>query len=154
LEDLTESLRAARRRLLTLVEGLTQDEALRRPSRDEWSIIEILAHLIEVDRFYLSQALAMRDGPDHLLSYFDDEAWKRQHSGIGTTPLAEVIAGMQRSHTEVLQAVTAMSEEELSRPGRHPRGIPYTVRDVMLRLPAHDENHEQQILSLLDSRRP
>ncbi|HLF79073.1 MAG TPA: DinB family protein [Dehalococcoidia bacterium] len=154
MQDIVETLRMARARLLSRVAGLSQAEVTRRPTEDEWSIIEVLAHMIDVDRFYLGEAIAMRDGQDHLLAYFDDDRWKREHPDVRGTLLEDVIRGMQASHAEVLRAAAAMSEEELGRRGRHPRGLPYTVGDVLLRFPAHDENHEQQILTLLSKSGP
>ncbi|HLF78954.1 MAG TPA: DinB family protein, partial [Dehalococcoidia bacterium] len=105
--------------------------------------------MIDVDRFYLGEAIAMRDQDDHLFTYFDDEQWKRDHPDVRLTSLADVLLAMQISHAQVLKVLAAMSEVALSRPGRHPRGIPYAVRDVFLRLPAHDQNHELQIEAIL-----
>ena len=49
------------------------------------------------------------------------------------------------SHLRVLDMAAAATDEELGRHGRHPRGIPYTVRDVLLRHLAHDLAHFEQI---------
>ncbi len=146
--DLLQTLASARRSLLSLVEGISQVDAVRQPEDGEWSIIEVLAHMVDVDRYYLAEALAMRDEDDHLFAYFDDEAWKREHPDIRQTPLPDVLQALNDSHAEVLRTFAGLSEADLARPGRHPRGIPYSVRNVLLRFPDHDRNHEQQIASL------
>lgn len=46
-----------------------------RPAEGEWSIVEVPAHLVDVDRHCLGRALAMRDDPSHLSVHFDDERW-------------------------------------------------------------------------------
>jgi hypothetical protein len=93
--------------------------------------------------------MAMRDTRDHMLVHFDDGAWKREHQNIREMPFSDVLASLQASHESVLRQVAAMTNDDLDAPGLHPRGIPYTVRDVFLRLPQHDENHTRQIEQIL-----
>jgi hypothetical protein len=114
-------------------------------------VLEVLAHLIDCDHHYASEALAMRDQRDHMLVHFDDGAWKAQHGRIRETPLAGILATLAVSHASVLDLLRSMSDEDLDKSGRHPRGIPYTVRNVFLRWPQHDENHTRQIEEILAS---
>jgi hypothetical protein len=37
--------------------------------------------MVDVDDYYLGQALLLRDRPGSDFSYFDDEAWKAAHPG-------------------------------------------------------------------------
>jgi uncharacterized damage-inducible protein DinB len=80
--------------LLDQVSNLSQTQASRRPAADEWSVIEVLAHIADVDRFYLKQALAIRDEPGRRFDYFDDEAWKRNNQDARHVSLAAVIEAM------------------------------------------------------------
>ena len=105
--------------------------------------------MIDVDHFYLGQALLMKDQENHRFAHFDDDNWKSQHPDIPTASLEEIIALLENSQATVLETLSTLTEVELARPGQHPRGIPYTVRDVFLRLPPHDENHREQILAIL-----
>lgn len=146
--DLAERIRDARGRLIEQIDGLT-DQALRaRPDPEEWSIVEVLAHLPNVDRHWLAQALAIRDNPEHLFVHFDDDRWKREHPDVRGEPLNVVLQAMHAAHDTVLTTLSQMSDTDLQRTARHPRGIPYTVRDVFLRYPAHDESHAQQIAGI------
>ena len=147
--ELGESLRASRRALLAAASGVTLERAVLRPSDGEWSVLEVLAHLVDVDYHWTSQALAMRDNPAHMFVGFDDAAWKQEHTDIRRTPLADVLALLAGSHEAALYHLASMSADDLDAPGRHPRGIFYTVRDVFLRYPAHDEAHTRQIEEIL-----
>jgi uncharacterized damage-inducible protein DinB len=146
--DVCAQIASARQRFLESVNGISNDDARLRPGPDEWSVIEVLAHMIDVDDFYLEQALLLRDAPGSLFSYFDDDAWKRIHPSPGEFELSDVLKRLVASHARVLEAAGALSEEELARPGKHPRAIPYTVKDVLLRFPAHDNNHRRQIAEI------
>jgi uncharacterized damage-inducible protein DinB len=148
-QELSAALRQSRAALLAPVRGMSQDAAVQRPTDDEWSVIEVLAHMVDVDYYYLGEALAMRDSAGHAFCYFDDDAWKRTHPEVRRLPLERVLAALDISHQTVLAMLAASNEEQLSTPGTHPRGIDYTARDVFYRLVPHDETHEQQIRQIL-----
>ena len=147
--EVRQSLVSARTQLVDTVRNFSRNTVSTRPEPQDWSILEVLAHLIDVDYFYLGQALAMRNHDDHHFKYFDYEAWKLQNPDIPTASLEEVIALLGRSQAVVLDTLSTLSDEELAHPGQHPRGIAYTVRDVFLRFPTHDDNHREQILGIL-----
>jgi uncharacterized damage-inducible protein DinB len=151
VEELTAALKASRSALLVAASELPPARAAQRPAECEWSVLEVLAHIVDTDYHYALQALPMRDNPNHMLVYFDDEAWKAEHAGIRDTPYSDIVALLHESHEAVLYHLTSMSDDDLDAPGRHPRGIPYTVRDVFLRLPRHDEDHTRQIAEILVS---
>jgi uncharacterized damage-inducible protein DinB len=150
-DELGEMLRVSRQALLNAASGISPERAARRPADGEWSVLEVLAHLVDVDYHWATQALAMRDNPQHMFVGFDDDAWKNEHADIRETPLTVVLALLNESHASVLFHLASMGDADLNAPGLHPRAIPYTVRDVFLRYPAHDENHTRQIREILDS---
>ncbi|MGE0057589.1 MAG: DinB family protein [Dehalococcoidia bacterium] len=144
-EGLCAQLSTARQRFLASVRDLSDAHSRIRPAGNEWSILEVLAHMIDVDDFYLGQAQLLRKQPGATFNYFDDDAWKRAHPLPNGFELEDVLMRLDASHQRVLIGARSMTDEELTRPGVHPRAIPYTVRDVFLRFPAHDQNHQRQI---------
>ena len=148
-EALEAALRESRAGLLRQIESASAAQASLLPAADEWSVIEILAHLVDTDYYYLGEALAMRDSHDHHFRYFDDESWKRTHPEVRRLPLDAVLDALAISHRTVLRVLATMDAEELSKRGTHPRGITYTVQDVLYRLVPHDGTHEQQIRDAL-----
>lgn len=152
-DELVEQLVTARKRLLEQIADLADESVRTRPTEGGWSLIEVLAHLVDVDRHYLQQALAIRDNPNHLFVHFDDERWKTEHPDAKHAPLAQVLSTLEDSFREVVETLAGLSDEELERVGRHPRGLPYRVRDVFLRWPAHDGNHTQQMRAVREALR-
>jgi uncharacterized damage-inducible protein DinB len=142
-------LKACRSALLNAASDVSPDQAVLRPADGEWSVLEVLAHLVDTDHHYALQALAMRDDPNHMLVHFDDEAWKAEHTAIREMPFADIVDLLTESHASVLYHLASMTDDDLDSPGLHPRRIPYSVRHVFLRLPPHDENHTRQILEIL-----
>jgi uncharacterized damage-inducible protein DinB len=143
--ELTKQLEDARKELLRQIVGLDEQRMRARPAEGEWSIVEVLAHSIDVDRHYLAQALAIRDTAGYLFVHFDDGKWKTENPNANNRPLAEVLTALEGSFREVVDTLASLGQEELERVGRHPRGISYRVRDVFLRWPAHDRVHSQQM---------
>jgi hypothetical protein len=146
-DKLREQLLSGRTLLLEATHGLTDQMARMRPAHG-WSAIEVLAHISDVDAHWLSEALAIRDDPDHTFVHFDDEHWKREHPDVGQRELSSVVDEIQSSFARVLSAVSALSTEELDRAGVHANGSPYRVRDVFRRYPVHDQNHARQIRAI------
>ncbi len=151
IESLVDELDTARRRLLDAAAGLTDLDVRRRPKNDGWSVIEVLAHLSDVDLYYLSEALAIRDESAHRFAYFDDEDWKSAHPRVLTESLPEVQARVDEAQNVALAAVHGMSPATLARTGSHPRGHAYAVEDVLRRFIGHDQAHTDQIQSIRTS---
>lgn len=147
-DQLHEQLRLSRAALLRAAEGISDALIRRRLAADEWSAIEVLAHLIDVDYHWLGEASAIQHDPGHLFVHFDDARWKAEHPDARRSSLASIMDALDRSHRTVLSTLARMSAADLDRTGKHPRGIPYAARDVFLRYPAHDRNHTEQIVAI------
>jgi len=146
---LVDDLRAACAELLAACRDAPDDALRRRPSNGEWAAIEVLAHLPDVDRYYLSEARAIRDEPGHTFVYFDDEAWIRDNAdAIARDPHAVRLA-MAFAHEEVERWAGALTPEELDRAGGHPRRGSITVRETLERIANHDRNHAGQVRATL-----
>ncbi|MGH2601550.1 MAG: DinB family protein, partial [Dehalococcoidia bacterium] len=146
--ELADELTRARADLIRASDGMAASQFRLRPHDEEWSIVEVLAHLIDVDHHWLGQALAIHQEPDHVFVHFDDDRWKREHAGMREMPVAEVMRALEQSHRAVIESLASMSTAVLARAGRHPRGEPYTVADVFRRYVAHDRAHTEQIASI------
>ena len=147
--ELSRSITAARRELLALLDGVEESSLRETPSEEEWAVTDVLSHLVDVDYFYLSEALATCAYPGRQFSYFDDSRWKELHRDVRNELGPSIIERLGRSHSAVVAAVEALSPTELATPATHPRNIPYTVRDILMRLSTHDANHAEQIRTLL-----
>ena len=144
----TAALASARAGLLAIADEITNGDLRRRPREDDWSAIEVLAHLVDVDRHWLGEAQAIAADPAPVFAHFDDERWKREHADVRDLGAASVRADLDASHAEVIAALSAMSDEELARTGVHPRGHAYAVSDVFARYVAHDAAHTRQLQAI------
>ena len=149
---LVDDLRNARSDLLTACQDVSDADLDRRPSprpaepvEAGWAIIELLAHQPDVDRYYLSQARALRDVPGHTFVYFDDEAWQRDNADALGRDIHTVKLAMAAAHDEVVRWTRSLTPEELDREGGHPRRASISVREMIQRIANHDRTHTDQV---------
>ena len=113
-----------------------------------WAVSELLAHLPDVDRYYLSEARNLRDVPGHAFVYFDEEAWALDNADAIDRDPRSVKVSMAAAHAEVVRWARALTPEELDRAGGHPRRASITVREMLQRIADHDRTHTQQLLAI------
>lgn len=142
--DLLLRLEAGRRELLEACLGLSGDALRRRPSADDWSVLEVLAHLPDASRGWLHSVERMRKEDDPALARFDDAAWKATHVDVNAWPADRVFADLQAVHAETLACVLSLTDADLQRQGTGARG-PVSVRELISRYAGHDVNHANQI---------
>ena len=145
---LVDDLKNARSELLTACQDVSDDDLRRRPDEAGWAIIELLAHLPDVDRYYLSQAKALRDVPDHSFVYFDAEARAREHADAIEQEAKGVKLAMALAHEEVVRWTRSLTPEELDRAGGHPERESISVREMSHITAKHDRNHTEQIRAI------
>ena len=142
--DLLHRLEAGRRELLEACLGLTDAAIRQRPSADDWSVLEVLAHLPDASRGWLESVERMRTEANPTLARFDAAARKTDHAEVNTWPDERVFADLREVHAATLAYVQGLSDGDLQRPAVGMRG-PVTVRELISRYAGHDTNHANQI---------
>ena len=142
-----DELRNARSDLLTACQDISDADLRHRPE-EGWAVIELLAHLPDVDRYYLDQARLLRDVPGHTFVYFDEEAWARENADAIDRDARAVRLAMAAAHEEVVRWARSLTPDELDRAGRHPGRESISVREMLQRIADHDRTHTEQVLSI------
>ncbi len=145
---LVADLKNARSDLLTVCQQISGDGLRRRPASGGWAVIELLAHLPDVDRYYLDQAQKIRDVPGHTFVYFDDEEWRRENANAIDREANGVRLAMAAAHDEVVRWTRSLTSDELDRAGGHPRRESITVREMIQRIADHDRSHTEQVRAI------
>ena len=124
-----------------------------RASRDEWSIREILAHLVDDEMYVMRTRLERIVKEDHPhLAPHDEKKW---HANRNTTRdgLAELLAdfGLQRGAS--LGIMKMLREADWLREGYQPEIGHFTGEGWLKRWVDHDTTHIRQIESNLEAYR-
>lgn len=133
------------KRLAAAVSGLP-DKVLRyKPAPDKWCILEIVAHLADVEIIYAYRMRQMMADKKPVIAPIDQDDWAKNLGYLQAAP-AELVAqyGLNRHHN--LRLLRRLKPEDLSRSAFHPeRQANVDLEDMVQRLATHDANHLAQI---------
>jgi uncharacterized damage-inducible protein DinB len=136
------------KRLAGAVSGLS-DKVLRySPAPGKWSILQIIAHLADVEIVYSYRLRQILADENPVIARIDQDAWARNLGYLESLP-AELVAqfGVNRHHN--LRLLRRLTPSDLSKGARHPEmDRPMTAEDLVRRFVSHDDNHLGQIETL------
>jgi hypothetical protein len=137
--DIRGFLGAQRDELVGLLEGISEEESLRRYAPDKWSIREVLAHINDTERVFVFRAFWFARGFEDPLPSFDQNV---------AAPAARADGRSWRSLIDEFQAVRAATIalfESLPADAWMRRGIasgnPFTVRALAYTTAGHVAHH-------------
>jgi len=133
------------REIAAAVLGLTDKTLRYRISPDKWCILEILAHLADIEILYAYRMRQMLADKDPVIAPIDQDAWAKNLGYLESSP-PELVAlyGLNRHATVTL--LRRLKEADLKKSARHPeKDHPVTVADYVAMMSKHGPNHLEQI---------
>ena len=134
--------------LAETVAKASDEQLTTRPSKDKWSVGEILAHLAEDE---IATAWRYRQMVEHTglqLAGFDQELWARIGDYASRAP-DESLALFRLLRNANLQFLEHIAPEQWECFGIHTERGRITVRDLVVHMAGHDANHVEQIRRIL-----
>ncbi len=119
-----------------------------RPTESEWSVNEIIGHLIEADRrgFY-GRIVTLTTKNNPKLEAWDQEAVARDRGDNEKDGVA-LLEEFTSLREDGIALVEGLAPEDLQRVGTHPEVGELSVSDVLHEWVFHDRTHIQQILNI------
>jgi uncharacterized damage-inducible protein DinB len=117
-----------------------------RPTPDEWSIADVLRHLITIEALYLArlQKIVVEERP--YLPYIHPETRPQPDP----TPLAELLDNFNTARSQTLAYLQSLSAGAWQRNAVHETLGPTKLRYMIQLLVDHDTEHLNQIVGLLE----
>ena len=146
--ELTKLLDAAEKspkQIAAAVSGLPEKTLRYKPAPDKWCILEILAHLADMEILYAYRMRQMIADKNPVLAVIDQDDWARNLGYLEESP-AELVAlyGLNRYHN--LQLLRRIKPEDLKKSAYHPElKKDVTLEKYVEMLSGHGANHLQQI---------
>jgi hypothetical protein len=146
-EQVAALLESAAAAIRAEVEALSKPVHVWHPAEGEWSINEIIGHLIEAERRGFAGRIKI------LLASKDPqlEGWDQNEVARGRRddmkPAAKLVAELERMRAESVKLVGGLAAADLKRGGQHPKVGWLRVEDLLQEWVHHDRNHIKQILS-------
>jgi hypothetical protein len=129
------------------IQGLS-DAALRyRPAPGEWSIVEIVGHILDVSALWpgrTRQMLATENPPLAVV----DAGWVRQRDYQNKQP-GFLLITLAEQRAEYVEFLRMLRPAQLARTGLHPIFGSITVAQGIAAMADHDRGHAEQIAATL-----
>lgn len=110
-----------------------------KPASGQWSALECLQHIIDIEHVFRSRLKAFREGRD-----FPGFNPDKQGSGIPNATPADLAAEFTRLRDENMRELEALVPDDYSRSARHAELGPVTLGQMLNEWAAHDLNHTVQ----------
>ncbi len=159
IPGLAAVLRDGRQYVLDSVQGLTEDQASKKPAPGRWSVLECMEHIAIVeDRFYGWILNGTENAPEKsweretkLFTMATDRSYKVQapEAVVPTgrfATLQEAVAEFEKFRDRTMQLANDKGVELYSIGATHPRFGEMNGSDVMNLMAAHARRHADQIL--------
>jgi hypothetical protein len=151
--ELRSALDTSRARLFGTIRGLSEEQFRHVPGGASWCIATHLSHLLRIERVFLERARValVEDEPTvpSTRTANDDDLGLAQRLAV-----PQVVHGMLNARRELLALLDRCGDDGLSRTILHERLGRMTVRDIAVKMAAHEEEHSQEVLSLARSAPP
>jgi len=115
-----------------------------RPSPDAWSIQQVLGHLLQAESAVIAARIR------RMVNEENPTFGSAPSIAIASEPSAR-LAAWRAARTDSLTMLRALTAEQLTRTGQHPRYGQITVREHVIEWAYHDLDHLRQILGVLQS---
>jgi len=122
-------------------EGVTDAQAMTRPEPQEWSALEIVAHLIHGERFNQTYLTSLVDGYELVNDGFGSNVHAQVQATVAANPsIALMLSELRRAVEETLAYVSFLPEEFVANKGSF-----YRFGSILLQPNFHLTGHTEQI---------
>ena len=145
LKKHVEAAEKSPKEIAAAVSGLPPQVLRYKPAPDKWSILEILAHLADIEIVYAYRLRQMLADQKPVIAPMDQDEWAK-NLGYMDTPAPELIAlyGLTRHHN--LRLLRRLKPGDLEKSAFHPEyQEAVTVATLVEKMADHGTNHLQQI---------
>ncbi len=130
-----------------IIDGRSDDELGRRPSPDEWSVLEVCCHLRDYAEIEGERVRRLVEEDEPALASYDQEALARGRDYQGDD-IWRVRTALRAFWGGLAYQLEGLTEEQWERAGSHPEIGRVTVRSRAERQAAHAQEHLSQLKAL------
>ena len=129
------------------IQGLDEAALRFRPAPDEWSILELVGHIIDVGALWPGRTRQMLATDNPALAAVDP-SWVRQRD-YHNKQASFLLISLAEQRAEYVEFLRMLRPAQLARTGIHPTRGPITVEQGIAALADHDRGHSEQIAANL-----
>jgi len=135
---LIQRLDSAPDRLLRLCVDLSPEDAAQRPAEGEWSVVQVIGHLVEGDRDTFLPRLRRMLAEDR-------PVFESRETRAGESDLQALISAFESARREAVGILRELDPASWTRAGVSPSRGPVTIEEYALTMADHDDEHLAQV---------
>lgn len=148
-ESLLAVLRSTPAALADIAEGIPEDQWMRCPDCDEWSLNEIFCHLRDVElevNIPRMQTLIKETNPFIAGQITDDWVHQRDYDRQDGREASKIMA---EARTQLVELLSGISPDDWQRTARHSVFGPTHLQEMVGFVANHDRSHIQQVMAVV-----
>lgn len=147
IPTLQQLVRTAHQVVVDSIDGITEEEARQVPAPDEWTVAQLLAHIAEIQYFWIEKAvlITQEDDPNITRSDVENDRRAAAVAGHAGDALDDLIRELATANESAIATTGTIAQEDLSTLGHRGEDNPITVEGVIQYLASHMELHAVQI---------
>ncbi|RPI11479.1 MAG: DinB family protein [Zetaproteobacteria bacterium] len=142
--EILSKLQETPKAVAAMFRGLSDDEARRRPAPEQWSMLEILCHLRDVEFLFVERygKIANHDRPTLRMIDQNDLAVRLRYNADDP---AAALREFQTLRGETVALLSALAQQSWERVGLHPKRGEFGIAAHAVMHVAHDANHVDRL---------
>ncbi len=144
---LQQMLRSANQVVLDAVDGIADEEARQVPAPGEWTVAQLLAHIAEIQYFWMEKAVLItkEDDPNVARSDVENDRRAAALADHAEDPLDDLVRSLGAANESATATTGGIAPEDLTILGHRGEDNPITVEGVIQYLALHVEEHAHQV---------
>jgi hypothetical protein len=147
LQDQLERFRRGPEVLATVLTGAAGEEVDWPRAPGKWTIRQIMAHLADSELVYAQRLRAVIAEEAPALLAFDQDLWANNLDYARRKP-TQSLESLRRIRAENHELLRELPEEAFDRTGVHSERGPMRLRDLLINMCEHLENHARQLQTI------
>jgi hypothetical protein len=124
--------------VITLIDSLTDDEALIRYEEDKWSLKEVIGHVLDTERIFCYRALAVARGEESIKGY--DHNIYLDNADFDRVTLNSLKEQYNSTREYSMSLFNSFSDKDLVRTGTVNDAV-FSVRAMAYVIGGHEQHH-------------
>jgi hypothetical protein len=147
---LLKALRETAHAMESLLWNVDDDALDRSPADDEWSCVELVSHMTEMERRYVDRLERMVRLDDPRIDAFDGDSIEPK-TPLGETTAFDLMDDFSVLRRQAIYLLWSLEEGDWERTGVHPYLGQLTITQVAREMNEHDLAHLWQLRRLCDA---
>jgi ADP-ribose pyrophosphatase YjhB (NUDIX family) len=151
-DGLATMLDGTRGALLAAFESVPErarEEAL----ADGWSPLDVLAHVADVEAYYLAETDRLLHIPGHTWRGFNDAQWHDVRRAMPPEELSGIRQRLEAARERTRLWLASVDDEQLAHFGNHHERGAVRIGDRVEKIAHHEHEHAEQLLAMSDTAR-